>query len=312
MKSFSTKRAYPLPSWNLSTERLKYIAQISHLVVSINNVVFKPEIYPRLTQIWSRSSCLKTRDLPKYTSKSISTLQSNVTNANSLRPKRLPKRTIHSKPTSSITPTFFVTYSIPPERQDTNLCSKRGTSLEKKKTHEPSNELIFNGTSRHPIRFNNQILDAWWMCNIEFKVHCRSLNQRIPTFIGYATLKLKHLLMNEKYTCDNTNSDSGRSNAGMRLPIFASTTLKQEMKSANADIWIDNPSNTEIIGEIFLSFAFVNEPVKNTHKNNAVLTEDVSLGSTHKQFQPAEKEQSEHLETISNLKNVKKMNDEFL
>jgi hypothetical protein len=170
-ESLSIKRSFPLPSWNLSTERLKSIAQISQFVVSINNAIFKPEIYPRLTQIWTRTSCLKTRDPPKYTSKSICTLQSNVTNTNLSTPKRLPKRTIHSKPTSS--PTFFVTYSVPPERQDTNLCSKRGASIEKKKTNEASNELIFNGTSRHPIRFNNQILDAWWISNIDFKVHCR-------------------------------------------------------------------------------------------------------------------------------------------
>jgi hypothetical protein len=144
------------------------------------------------------------------------------------------------------------------------------------------------------------------------------MNQRVPTFIGYATLKLKHLLMNEKYTCDNTNNDSsGRSNAGMRLPIFASTSLKQEMKSANADAWIDNQTNTEIIGEMFLSFAFVKEPEKNTDKNNTPLTEDASaslrmhLASTNNQFQPAEKEQTEQYSSSKRYLDTLQTNSQY-
>ena len=85
--------------------------------------------------------------------------------------------------------------------------------------------------TNHSIRFDTQVLDKWWMSTVEFKVYSRSLNQRVPTFIGSASIKLKHLLMNEKYTYDQAQSDKLSNHAGLKLTIFASSSLKQALKT---------------------------------------------------------------------------------
>ena len=285
----SNQRIYPLPSWNLSTERLKYIVQVNNFTVNVKSMTFKPAIYSRVTQIWARNSNPRWLEPTKGSSKGISTQQYSNVHANSLGSKAIPKRTIQSKPTTATPPTFFITYSIPPEREDTNVCSKRA-ALEKRHLPQMSNEITFNGSSKHHIRFNNQVLDSWWISNVEFKVHCRSLNQRVPTFIGSASLKLKYLLMNEKYTCDNLTCEEAK-NAGMRLPIFASTSLKQELKAdGNTRFWTNDQLNSpsEILGEILISFSFAKE--KETSRGEAELSETRLHNDFANRFQPAEKD----------------------
>ena len=287
----SNQRIYPLPSWNLSTERLKYIVQVNCFTVNVKSMTFKPAIYPRVTQISARNSNPRWLEHTKGSSKGISTQQYSNVHANSLGSKAIPKRTIQSKPTTATPPTFFITYSIPPEREDTNVCSKRA-ALEKRHLPQISNEITFNGSSKHHIRFNNQVLDSWWISNVEFKVHCRSLNQRVPTFIGSASLKLKYLLMNEKYTCDSLTGEEAK-NAGMRLPIFASTSLKQELKAdGNTPFWTNDQVNSpsEILGEILISFSFAKETEKQTSRGEAELSETRLHNDFANRFQPAEKD----------------------
>ena len=107
--------------------------------------------------------------------------------------------------------------------------------------------------------------------------------------------------MNEKYTCDITSNDTDPTNARMCLPIFASTSLKQELKSSeNTNFWLDKVSNTasEILGEISISFAFTKESEKNIHKEEIKVRNPASI-FPHDPFQPAEKELPEPCKRIT-------------
>ena len=137
--------------------------------------------------------------------------------------KKLPTKPREKEPVS-----FFVRYKFPAEGDETSLCSRK----------LKGNFVDFNEKKSYEINFTSQTLEEWWNYRMEMKVFSRHLNQRQPLLLGEATLGLKHLLIQDRFSSGETLS----------LPLYSSTSLFRDLKLP-AD-------TTEIIGNVHLSLMF--------------------------------------------------------
>lgn len=206
VKSTWSSEGGNLPTWNLSTERLKFMSQVNNLAVKIRKVTLNPAVVPHVASFIPSSE----------------------------------------KAAAKKQPSFFLKYSLPRENQETTFCAKKSfmpikVSSKARKVHSASEDsLTFDAKSQHPLRFNTSLLDSWWVSSLNLHLHTRHLRHRMSNQIGEATLGLKHLLMNSKYS----------SGAEMKLPIYSSTTFRRHLQSHCQE---------EIIGDIHVTFTFTKE-----------------------------------------------------
>ena len=177
-----------LPSWNLSTARLRFVSSVSELVVHVRRV--------RLTK-------------------------AALDHVSSTRHKKITLRTNRGgrsggataaarRPVSATGAYLCVSYTVPPSEEEVKFCARRAAATVG--TTAGKNEIVFDQRSTHPTVFKPDLMDVWWTSDIVFKIHSRALSQRVPTFIGQARLGMKLLLM------DAANS-SGKL---LKLPVYAS------------------------------------------------------------------------------------------
>lgn len=190
-----------LPSWNLSTARLRFISSVSELVVSVKRV--------RLTK-------------------------AAIDHISSTRHKKLTLTSRGNRSgANTATVSLFVSYTIPPSDEKVQFCARKVAS--RIGTTAGKNDVVFDQRSSHPTVFKPDLLDTWWTSDIVFKIHSRTLSQRVPTLIGEARLGMKLLLM------DAENS-AGKP---LKLPLYAS----QEFSRAEGHNF-----RSEIVGDFFVSF----------------------------------------------------------
>lgn len=191
-----------LPSWNLSTCRLHFLSTVTQLQVHIRGFQLMPNVLDTL-----QASCRSKSSVRVLSKAKAKAMQSEI-----------------SEPLS-----FFVSYQVPQSPLPNQYCSRR--ILE-------NGDIVFNQKSAHPTVFKPATLDVWWTSNLTFKMHSRSLNQRVPTLIGEASIGLKHLLTEPH----NSNGH------WLKLPIYVSQTLAKSMKGSGEELC------SEIIGDIEVSF----------------------------------------------------------
>ena len=189
-----------LPSWNLNTARLRFISSVSELVVNVERL--------RLTK-------------------------AAIDHISSTRHKKLTLASRGGRGSNAAAVSLFVSYAVPPSDERVQFCARKAAS--RIGTTAGKNDVVFGQRSSHPTVFKPDLLDTWWTSDIVFKVHSRTLSQRVPTLIGEARLGMKLLLM------DAENS-SGKP---LRLPLYAS----QEFSRAEGHNF-----KSEIVGDLFVSF----------------------------------------------------------
>ena len=189
-----------LPSWNLNTARLRFISSVSELVVNVERL--------RLTK-------------------------AAIDHISSTRHKKLTLTSRGNRGGANSAVSLFVSYTVPPSDEKVQFCARKVAS--RIGTTAGKNDVVFDQRSSHPTVFKPDLLDIWWTSDIVFKIHSRTLNQRVPTLIGEARLGMKLLLM------DAENS-SGKP---LKLPLYAS----QEFSRAEG-----HNLKSEIVGDLFVSF----------------------------------------------------------
>ena len=201
-----TQPQEPLPTWNLSTRRLKTVAEINQFQVDIKRLTLKPESMDTILNFNSDSFLSKTKRLGQ-------------------------KRPLEATKNLS----YFVSYSVPPERSVQSFCgSKKARRLKKSVVH------FEDAISRHNLKFDTKGLDIWWVSNLVFKVYLRSLNQKTPTLLGTASIGMKHLLMDEEFS---------EGVKDLKLPVYATESLKNYAAG----------KISEIIGDFTASFSLKHE-----------------------------------------------------
>ena len=127
------KQLPPLPSWNLSTDRLKFISQVTTLSIEVKNIALNPAVMPH-----------------------VSTFNTKSTRKN--QPNFCIKYTLPNE-------TDSVTFCASKQQ-----VSK---SHNKVKKAMQSNILAFDGAAEHPLRFTTKVLDSWWISSINFSLFSR-------------------------------------------------------------------------------------------------------------------------------------------
>ena len=190
-----------LPSWNLNTARLRFISSVSELVVNVAKL--------RLTK-------------------------AAIDHMSSTRHKKLTLTSRGGRGGSNAAAvSLFVSYAVPPSEEKVQFCARKVAS--RIGTTAGKSDIVFDQRSSHPTVFKPDLLDTWWTSDIVFKIHSRTLSQRVPSLIGEARLGMKLLLM------DAENS-AGKQ---LKLPLYAS----QEFLRAEA-----HSLKSEIVGDLFVSF----------------------------------------------------------
>ena len=195
---------HPLPSWNLSTARLKFISSVTQIAINIHHVSLNKTV---------ADSILGGK--PNSTSRIV--LRSRERQTQNLI------KSFSTKDASSSSLSFFVSYTVPPNQEATNHCSRK----------LKNQDITFGHKSVHPTVFKPDLLDIWWTSDLTFKFLSRALSQRTPTCIAQATIGLKYLLTDPNNSCGKV----------MKLPLYASTKF-----------FSDNKLDSEIIGDLFVSF----------------------------------------------------------
>ncbi len=200
-----------LPSWNLSTERLKLLSRVNQFEISVKKVRLVPSIVPQAQTFQIEQS--RNQGPPPPSAKN----------------KKLSSRI-----------SFFVNYNLPPSNETVTFCSKKsnGPNSRANDNKRDTDTVVFEANQAHHVQFNPSLLDTWWMSSLQLKLHSRSLNQRMPSHLGEATVGLKHFLMNSKNSAG----------AEMKLPIYATQSFQRHAGPVFRE---------EIIGDIFVSFKFI-------------------------------------------------------
>lgn len=189
-----------LPSWNLNTARLRFISSVSELVVNVERV--------RLTK-------------------------AAIDHISSTRHKKITLSSRGNRSGGNSAVSLFVSYTIPPGDEKVQFCARKGAR--RIGTTADKNDVVFDQRSSHPTVFKPELMDTWWTSDIVFKIHSRTLGQRVPTLIGEARLGMKLLLM-------GAENSSGKL---LKLPLYAS----QEFLRAEGHNF-----KSEIVGDFFVSF----------------------------------------------------------
>jgi hypothetical protein len=235
-----------LPQWNLSTTRLRFISSVTELTVCVR--------YVKLTK-----SAMEQIGIGSAMSKKV-VLRSGRKQQGGLPSARDPV-------------SLFVSYTVPPTAEKIQFCARKVASAAAK------SDIVFNQRSTHATLFKPELLDLWWTSEIEFKIHSRPLNQRVPTFIGEASLGMKHLLM------DAENS-SGKV---IKLPIYASQTFSRAQTA----------SKPEIVGDCYVSFALKSPATSGNGRAGSSLSSSTSrLVSPQKAVRDGEVEEDHEYDEV--------------
>ena len=212
------QRQKDLPTWNLSTDRLKFMSQVDNMSIKVRKIELHPKVVAQL---------------PTF---------------NSSQPRRQK-------------PSFILKYSLPHEKDDVTVCASKTKDL-KSKRHLMDHTLQFDSMTDHPLRFTTGLLDSWWVSSVKMSLFVRYLGQRLPLNLGEASLGLKHLLMNSKYS----------SGAEMKLPIYGSTSFRRHLEPQIKE---------EIIGDVFVTFNF-SVPKKESAPTSTAANAAVTSSSSRK------------------------------
>jgi hypothetical protein len=159
-----------LPSWNLSTSRLRFISTVTQLLVNVHFVSINSKVLKSLQEDAKR---------PKLVLHS----RGNGT-----------FKSLNGTGSSNNPISYFVSFTIPPSTMSTNFCSRKITD---------STDIIFNQKHVQTLAFKPELLDSWWTTDLEIKFLTRSMKQRVPTLVGSASIGLKYLLTDSR----NSNGD---------------------------------------------------------------------------------------------------------
>ena len=127
------KQLPPLPSWNLSTDRLKFISQVTALSIEVKHITLNPAVMPHVSTF-------------------------NTKSTRKIQPNFCIKYTLPNE-------TDSVTFCASKQQVS------KGHSKVKKAMQ--SNILAFDGAAEHPLRFTTKVLDSWWISSINFSLFSR-------------------------------------------------------------------------------------------------------------------------------------------
>jgi len=146
--------------------RLKELAQLKSLTVTVISVSLQPFIMCRLKQ-------------PQRNRR-------NFIAASNGKKEASQQTKQHSNSIS-----IFVKFSLP-GRKENNFCSRKFAG----------EEAEFGETALEQLKFDNDLLDSWWGSSIQFSVYCRQVGQKDSVLLGSASLGLKHLLIGDTAISD--------------------------------------------------------------------------------------------------------------
>eukprot|EP00095_Tigriopus_kingsejongensis_P007593 maker-scaffold417_size177606-snap-gene-0.49 protein:Tk07593 transcript:maker-scaffold417_size177606-snap-gene-0.49-mRNA-1 annotation:"hypothetical protein D910_05392" len=217
-------RSGGLPSWNLSTCRLHFLSSVNQLQVNLQALHLKPDVFDQLQ--------------------------------GTSRPKSAATRLTCGPSASEGSPlSFFISYQVPQCPLPNQYCSRKILG-------GPHREIAFNQKSTHSTIFKPALLDMWWTANLVFKVHCRALNQRVPTLIGEASIGLKYLLTEAR------NSDGQR----LHLPIYVSHNFAHAKPRIGPQVGPEKDHEpkltpcSEIAGDVEVAFLLTRSPGSETYR----------------------------------------------
>ena len=251
-QSSKASQQHPLPNWNLSTSRLRFLSSVSQVVVGVHRV--------RLSGCATRAIFAPSDAKKKTREKRSRSASSSRSTASSTASSLAAKKPSTAAVTEGLS--FFVSYAMPPATLATNHCSRK-TSPQEGDSDGSSATVDFQGQrSVHPAVFRPALLDTWWTSNLTFRVLTRRFGQRDSLLIGESRVALKHLLTSER----------NGSGVELRLPVFAGQRFMSEHKP-----------ESEIVGDLYVSFHLA--------KADNIRTEDVAyLVSPQKAVRDGEEE----------------------
>ena len=150
-----------LPTWNLSTDRIRFISCITGLEIQIHSIKWQKKALEAIVK--------STQAKPHFILRS--------------RAKAAKLPMAKDEPLS-----FFASFILPPSKEANNFCSRK----------LQSESVVFNQNCTQNLRFTPELLDAWWTSDLKIRILFRTLKERESTLVGEASIGLKHLLIDKK------------------------------------------------------------------------------------------------------------------